>query len=53
VENIRRKLGVHSGAQVAAWVTGQRLRPGRGWVVGPMWATRGASGMAGGTGNCR
>jgi pimeloyl-ACP methyl ester carboxylesterase/DNA-binding CsgD family transcriptional regulator len=27
VENIRRKLGVHSRAQIAAWVTEQRLRP--------------------------
>ena len=28
VENIRRKLQVHSRAQIAAWVTQQRLRPG-------------------------
>jgi pimeloyl-ACP methyl ester carboxylesterase/DNA-binding CsgD family transcriptional regulator len=27
VENIRRKLQVHSRAQIAAWVTEQRLRP--------------------------
>ena len=26
VENIRRKLQVHSRAQIAAWVTEQRLR---------------------------
>jgi len=26
LENIRRKLGVHSPAQIAAWVTEQRLR---------------------------
>jgi pimeloyl-ACP methyl ester carboxylesterase/DNA-binding CsgD family transcriptional regulator len=28
VENIRRKLQVHSRAQIAAWVTEHRLRPG-------------------------
>jgi pimeloyl-ACP methyl ester carboxylesterase/DNA-binding CsgD family transcriptional regulator len=28
VENIRRKLGVRSRAQIAAWVTEHRLRPG-------------------------
>jgi len=28
VENIRRKLEVHSRAQIAAWVTEHRLRPG-------------------------
>jgi DNA-binding NarL/FixJ family response regulator len=28
VENIRRKLQVHSRAQIAAWVTEQRLHPG-------------------------
>jgi pimeloyl-ACP methyl ester carboxylesterase/DNA-binding CsgD family transcriptional regulator len=28
VENIRRKLQVHSRAQIAAWATEQRLRPG-------------------------
>ena len=27
VENIRRKLQVHSRAQIAAWVTEHRLRP--------------------------
>jgi DNA-binding NarL/FixJ family response regulator len=27
VENIRRKLEVRSRAQIAAWVTGHRLRP--------------------------
>jgi len=27
-ENIRRKLGVHSRAQIAAWMTEHRLRPG-------------------------
>jgi len=27
VENIRRKLEVHSRAQIAAWVTEHRLRP--------------------------
>lgn len=27
-ENIRRELQVHSRAQIAAWVTGRRLRPG-------------------------
>jgi len=28
VENIRRKLQVRSRAQIAAWVTEQRLHPG-------------------------
>ncbi len=31
VENIRRKLDVHSRAQIAAWVTEYRLRPGAPW----------------------
>jgi DNA-binding CsgD family transcriptional regulator len=30
VENIRRKLGVRSRAQIAAWVTERRIRPGSG-----------------------
>ena len=30
VENIRRKLGVRSRAQIAAWVTEHRIRPGPG-----------------------
>jgi pimeloyl-ACP methyl ester carboxylesterase/DNA-binding CsgD family transcriptional regulator len=35
VENIRRKLQVRSRAQIAAWVTEHRLRPGSGSVVRP------------------